>query len=150
MIGVMVEKTYDVPAQLVMNETACDEFFEKGSCPKLLFGIAGVIDAESRLDGDKINNDIEATLETVLSSGATPDEVAAAIEQGEFNGTKLPSYVTDLGQALLNVTLPDVNVINMLANSNDLLYSKAGSDPSGASGTPVVEASLTSPAQAKV
>ena len=80
----MIEMVYGVEAVLIMNETLCDMFLQKGACPRLLLGEVGKGDTINKLDGTVEQND--DFFRQLVQADLHEEELEAAVEvENEFD-----------------------------------------------------------------
>ena len=115
MTATMIEMVYGVEAALIMNETLCDMFLQKGACPRLLLGEIGVSGVIQRVDGR--GREVGAFFDQLLKADVPEEELEAALRDGEFNGMILPESGKRLERGFDAERLPNVSLLEVFRNA---------------------------------
>ena len=115
MTATMIEMVYGVEAALIMNETLCDMFLQKGACPRLLLGEIGVSGVIQRVDGS--GREVGAFFDQLLKADVPEEELEAALRDGEFNGMILPESGKRLERGFDAERLPNVSLLEVFRNA---------------------------------
>ena len=118
----MIEMVYGVEAVLIMNETLCDMYLQKGACPRLLLGEVGKGDAINKLDGTVDQND--DFFRQLVQADLPEEELEAALREGKFNGTTLTLSEAAIRQvaAVEAEMLPNSTIPEVIADFENIFY----------------------------
>ena len=115
MTATMIEMVYGVEAALIMNETLCDVYLQKGACPRLLLGEIGVSGVIQRVGGS--GREVGAFFDQLLKADLPEEELEAALRDGEFNGMILPESGERLERGFDAERLPNVSLLEVFRNA---------------------------------